>query len=54
MLNYLRGTVGYGLRYVSGSELKLQGYMDLNLAASVEDRKSRSGSYFNLGLSMIS
>jgi hypothetical protein len=26
MLRYLRGTVGYGLRYVSSGDVKLQGY----------------------------
>jgi hypothetical protein len=28
MLRYLRGTVGYGLRYVSSRDVKLQGYTD--------------------------
>jgi hypothetical protein len=28
MLRYLRGTIGYGLRYVSSGDVKLQGYTD--------------------------
>jgi hypothetical protein len=28
VLRYLRGTVGYGLRYDSGGEVRLQGYTD--------------------------
>ena len=30
MLRYLRGTVGYGLRYVSSGDVKLQGYTDFD------------------------
>jgi len=42
MLRYLRGTVGYGLRYVSGGDVKLQGYIDSDWAGSAVDRKSTS------------
>jgi hypothetical protein len=42
MLRYLRGTVGYGLRYVSGGDVKLQGYTDSDWAGSAVDRKSTS------------
>ena len=30
VLRYLHGTVGYGLRYVSGGEVRLQGYAYFN------------------------
>jgi hypothetical protein len=40
MLRYLHGTVGYGLRYVSGGDVKLQGYTDSDWAGSAVDRKS--------------
>jgi hypothetical protein len=32
VLRYLHGTIGYGLRYVSGGEVKLQGYTDSDWA----------------------
>ena len=32
VLRYLHGTVGYGLRYVSDDEVKLQGYTDTDWA----------------------
>jgi hypothetical protein len=54
MLRYLRGTVGYGLRYVSSGDVKLQGYTDFDWAWSVVDRKSTSKCCFSLGSSMIS
>jgi hypothetical protein len=34
MLRYLRGTVGHGLRYVSGGDVKLQGYRDFDWVGS--------------------
>jgi hypothetical protein len=54
VLRYLRGTVGYGLRYVSGGEVRLQGYNDYDWARSAVDRKSTSRCYFSLGSTMIS
>ena len=39
-LRYLRGTVGYGLRYDSECDLKLQGFIDSNWAGCTTDRKS--------------
>jgi hypothetical protein len=54
VLSYLHGTVGYGLKYVSDGEVKLQGYTDSDWAGSAVDRKSTSGCCFNLGSSMIS
>jgi hypothetical protein len=42
MLRYLHGTVGYGLRYVSGGDVKLQGYTNSYWAVSAVDQKSTS------------
>jgi hypothetical protein len=54
VLRYLQGTTGYGLRYASGVDMRLQGYVDADWAGSVEDRKSTSGCRFTLGSSMVS
>jgi hypothetical protein len=54
MLRYLRGTVGYGLRYVLGGDVKLQGYTNSDWTWSAVDRKSTSGCCFSLGSDMIS
>jgi hypothetical protein len=39
MLRYLHGTVGYGLRYVSGGDVKLQDYTDSDYKGSAVDRE---------------
>jgi hypothetical protein len=54
VLRYLRGTVGYGLRYASNIDMILQGYADSDWAGSTIDRKSTSGCCFNLGSAMVS
>jgi hypothetical protein len=54
VLRYLRGTVGYGLRYASSVDLSLQGYADADWAGSAVDRKSTSGCCFTLGSAMVS
>ena len=53
LLRYLRGTINHGLRYTSRS-LRLHGYIDVDWAGSVVDRKSTSGYCFTLGFSLIS
>ena len=53
-LRYLRGTIGYGLRYTSSSDLTLVSCLDFDWAGSVDDRKSTSGCCFSLGSSMVS
>jgi hypothetical protein len=54
VLRYLHGTVGYGLRYVSDGEVKLQGYTYSELEGSAVDQKSTSGCCLSLGSCMIS
>ena len=54
MLRYLRGTIGYGLRYTSNSDMALVGYSDFDWVGSVEDRKSTFRCCFNLGSAMVS
>jgi hypothetical protein len=54
MLRYLHGMVGYGLRYVSGGDVKLQGYTDFDGIGSAVDRKNTSRCCFSLGSGMIS
>jgi hypothetical protein len=54
VLRYLKGTIDYGLRYVSDHEIILQGYTDSDWASSVTDQKSTSGCCFSLGSTMIS
>jgi hypothetical protein len=43
----------YGLRYLGGDGVRLQGYSDSDWAGSAVDRKSTSGCCFNLGSTMI-
>jgi hypothetical protein len=54
VLRYLRGTVGYGLRYASSVDMRLQGYADSDWAGSAVDRKSTSGCCFNFGSVVVS
>ena len=54
VLRYLRGTIGYGLRYTSSSDMALVGYSDSNWAGRVEDRKSTSKCCFGLGSTVVS
>jgi hypothetical protein len=54
MLRYLHGTIGYGLRYVSGGDVTLQGYTNSDWAWSAVDQKSTYECCFSLGSGMIS
>jgi hypothetical protein len=42
VLRYLRGIVGYGLRYASSIGMRLRGYVDFDWAGSAVDKKSSS------------
>jgi hypothetical protein len=54
VLRYLQGTIGYGLQYLGGGGVRLQGYSDSDWASSDTDRKSTSGCCFSLGSAVIS
>jgi hypothetical protein len=54
VLRYLRGIVGYGLRYVSGVDMRLHGYVDADWAGIAVDRKSTFDCCFTLGSAMVS
>jgi hypothetical protein len=54
VMRYLKGTIDYGLRYISDREIRLQGYTDSDWAGSVTDQKSTSGCCFSLGSVVIS
>lgn len=54
VLMYLKGTIGYGIIYVSDQKMELHGYIDSNWAESVVDKKNTSGFCFSLGSGMIS
>jgi hypothetical protein len=54
VMRYLKGTIDYGLRYISDREIRLQGYTDSDWVGSVTDRKSTSGCCFSLGSVVIS
>ena len=53
VLRYLRGTIGFGLKYVSDGGVRLYGYVDSDWAGSAVDRKSASGYCFSMGSTMI-
>jgi hypothetical protein len=54
VMRYLKGTIDYGLTYVSDHEISLQGFTDSDWACSVTDWKSTSRCCFSLGSAMIS
>jgi hypothetical protein len=54
VLRYLRGTVGYGLRYASSIDMRLQGYVDSDWVGSTIDRKSTSKCCVSVGSVMVS
>jgi hypothetical protein len=53
VIRYLKGTLDYGLRYVTDHEFGLYGYSDSDYADRIPDRKSTSAYYFSLGSSMV-
>jgi hypothetical protein len=54
VIRYLKGTLDYGLRYVTYHEFMLYGYSNLDWVDNILDRKSTSTYCFNLGSSMVS
>jgi hypothetical protein len=54
VIRYIHGTLNYGLRYTSSSDIQLHGFTDSNWARTAEDIRSTSGMCFSLGSAMIS
>jgi hypothetical protein len=54
VLRYLRGTIGFGMRYVGGDGVRLHGYSDSDWEGSAVDRKSTYGGCFSLGSTVVS
>jgi hypothetical protein len=54
VLRYIHGTIGYGLKYETNVDLRLEGYADANWAGSAVDKKSTSRSGFTLGSTIVS
>jgi hypothetical protein len=54
VLRYLRGTIGYGLKYASSVDLILQGYADADWERSPVDKKITSSCCFTLFYAMVS
>ncbi|KAK5841463.1 hypothetical protein PVK06_003784 [Gossypium arboreum] len=49
VLRYVKGTLGYGVKFERVEELKLVDYSDSDWDGSVDDMKSTSGYFFTLG-----
>jgi hypothetical protein len=54
VMRYLKGTLDFGLYYNGDQDFKLIGYINLDWAGSVSDRKSTSRCCFSLGSTMNS
>ncbi|KAH9328590.1 hypothetical protein KI387_000698, partial [Taxus chinensis] len=54
VLRYVRGTTDYGLEYKKNDQFFLKGYVDLDHARCIDDRKSTTGYIFHLGSELIS
>jgi hypothetical protein len=53
VMNNLKGTNDYGIKYASYHEIMLQGFTDSDCVGNVADRKSTSGCCFSMVLAMI-
>ena len=54
ILQYLRGTLDYGLKYKDDQKINLEGYVVSDWVGSAIDRKSTSGCCFSMVSSVIS
>ena len=54
ILRYISGTMEYGLVYEHRGSVQLAGFIDVDWAGCVEDRKSTSGCWFNIGSGVVS
>ena len=53
VIRYLKGTLDFGLRYVTDHEFGLYGYSDSDWADSIPDQKSTLAYCFSLGSNMV-
>ena len=53
-VNYLKGTVDYGIKYEVNQNINLEGYVDSYWAGSAINRNSTSGCFLSMGLGVIS
>ncbi|XP_038896516.1 uncharacterized mitochondrial protein AtMg00810-like [Benincasa hispida] len=49
ILRYIKGTIRYGLSYVSSSNFDIVGYCDSDWSSDLDDRKSTTGFVFFIG-----
>jgi hypothetical protein len=54
VMRYLKGTLDYGLKYVTDYEFRLYGYSNSDWANNIPDQKSTSANCFSLGSNMVS
>ena len=54
ILRYLKGSITFGLWYISNGGVSLHGFADSNWAGSPVNRKNTSGYCFSLGSTMVS
>lgn len=54
ILRYLKGSISFGLWYISTGGVSLHGFVDSDWVGSPVDRKSTCGYRFNLGSAMVS
>ena len=53
-LQYLKGTMNYGIHYKKGGDRELLAFTDSDYAGDMEDKKSTSGYAFLMGSSVVS
>jgi hypothetical protein len=54
VLQYLKGTVNFGIMYTDNCDVELTGYSDSDWAGNSDDMKSTSGYTFNIGTGIVS
>ncbi|KAG6414168.1 hypothetical protein SASPL_126886 [Salvia splendens] len=54
VLRYIKDLTNFGIKYVKGAQVNLQGYCDSDWAGCLDDMKSTTGHSFSLGSSVFS
>jgi hypothetical protein len=54
ILRYIKGTCSFGVKFLKCQELRLHGFSYSDWGGFIDDMKSTSGFYFNLGLVIFS